>query len=287
MSDPIKLKITRAGLTAFFDARANGINLEVDKMKYSSDNFISVPMDERTDLNNIVSESNIVASGTSIATNTIRFVTVINSNSELHVGSMGVYTKEGVLFAIASVPNGSLFKVYNGISFTATFGLTLNAQILEQINVILDPNTALAYSMVADHENHINPHPQYAKNSEVIDAINQINNELDGLNNGQGDLGGQMIGIGQSYKNVLPERKNNGTVYVNNTPKPIMIFMQFHYNDGLSDGWVTVDGLQIARMYGHQSNGSLNVYTPIMFILPPTKGYSVNGGRLMYWVELS
>lgn len=287
MSEPIKLHITKAGLTAFFDARANGIKLEIDKMKYSSDNFVSVPHDPRTELNNIVSESNIVASGVRVETNTIRFVTVINSTSELHIGSMGVYTKEGVLFAIASVPNGSLFKVYNGISFTATFGISLNSQILEDIKVILDPNSALAFSMVQDHENHIHPHPQYAKNSEVIDAINQINNELDGLNNNQGDLGGQMIGIGQSYKNVLPERKNDGTIYINNTPKPIMIFMQFHYNDGLSDGWVTVDGLQIARMYGHQSNGSLNVYTPIMFILPPNKGYSVKGGRLMYWVELS
>ena len=250
MSEPIKLHITKAGLTAFFDARANGIKLEIDKMKYSSDNFVSVPHDPRTELNNIVSESNIVASGVRVETNTIRFVTVINSTSELHIGSMGVYTKEGVLFAIASVPNGSLFKVYNGISFTATFGISLNSQILEDIKVILDPNSALAFSMVQD-----------------------------GLNNNQGDLGGQMIGIGQSYKNVLPERKNDGTIYINNTPKPIMIFMQFHYNDGLSDGWVTVDGLQIARMYGHQSNGSLNVYTPIMFILPPNKGYSVKGGR--------
>ncbi|AYA66862.1 hypothetical protein CDG62_00060 (plasmid) [Acinetobacter sp. WCHA55] len=287
MSDPIKLKITRAGLTAFFDARANGIRLEVDKMKYSSDNFISVPMDERTDLNNIVSESNIVASGTSIATNTIRFVTVINSNSELHVGSMGVYTKEGVLFAIASVPNGSLFKVFNGISFTATFGLTLNAQILEQINVILDPNTALAYSMVADHENHINPHPQYAMGSEVIDAINQIHQELDGLGSGQGDLGGQMIGIGQSYGNVLAQRRNDGTVYVNTTPKPIMVFMQFHCSDGLSHGIVKLDGYQIATMYANQSNGSMNAYIPISFILMPNKGYSVSGGRMMSWFEMA
>ncbi len=287
MSDPIKLKITRAGLTAFFDARANGIKLEVDKMKYSSDNFISVPMDERTDLNNIVSESNIVASGTSIATNAIRFVTVINSNSELHVGSMGVYTKEGVLFAIASVPNGSLFKVFNGISFTATFGLALNAQILEQINVILDPNTALAYSMVADHENHINPHPQYAMGSEVIDAINQIHQELDGLGSGQGDLGGQMIGIGQSYGNVLSERQNNGTVYVNRTPKPIMIFIQFLLSDPIPHGIVTLDGLNIATMHAQQSSGTLHVYCPVTFILMPNKGYSVNGGNIMSWIEMS
>ena len=287
MSDPIKLHITKAGLYAFFDARANGIKLEIDKMKYSSDNFVSVPQDTRTELNNIVSESNIVASGTSVETNTIRFVTVINSNSELHVGSMGVYTKEGVLFAIASVPNGSLFKVYNGISFTATFGISLNSQMLEDIKVILDPNTALALSLIADHENHINPHPQYAMGSEVIDAINQIHQELDGLGSGQGDLGGQMIGIGQSYGNVLAQRRNDGTVYVNTTPKPIMVFMQFHCSDGLSYGVVNLDGLVIANMYANQSNGSMNAFIPITFILMPNKGYSVSGGRMMSWIEMS
>lgn len=287
MSEPIKLHITKAGLYAFFDARANGIKLEIDKMKYSSDNFVSVPQDPRTELNNIVSESNIVASGTSVETNTIRFVTVINSTSELHVGSMGVYTKEGVLFAIASVPNGSLFKVYNGISFTATFGISLNSQMLEDIKVILDPNTALALSLIADHEKHTNPHPQYAMGSEVIDAINQIHQELDGLGNGQGDLGGQMIGIGQVYGNVKELRKTDGTVYVNPTNKPIMVFIQFHCSDGLNPATVMLDGLNIATMYAQQSNGSMNAYIPITFILMPNKGYSVFQGRIMSWIEMA
>lgn len=287
MSEPIKLHITKAGLTAFFNAKANGIYLQIDKMKYSSDNFESVSMDDRTELNNIVSESNIVASGTDIKNNTIRFVTVINSTSELHIGSMGVYTKEGVLFAVASVANGALFKVYNGISFTATFGIALNAQLLEQITVILDPNTALALSLIADHEKHTNPHPQYAIAEDVSLALDQLKDELDGLNNDQGDLGGQMIGIGQVYGNVITLRKTDGTVYVNPTNKPIMVFIQFHCSDGLNPATVMLDGLNIATMYANQSNGSMNAYIPITFILMPKKGYSVSQGRIMSWIEMA
>lgn len=287
MSEPIKLHITKAGLTAFFNAKANGIYLQIDKMKYSSDNFESVSMDDRTELNNIVSESNIVASGTDIKNNTIRFVTVINSTSELHIGSMGVYTKEGVLFAVASVANGALFKVYNGISFTATFGIALNAQLLEQITVILDPNTALALSLIADHEKHTNPHPQYAIAEDVSLALDQLKDELDGLNNDQGDLGGQMIGIGQVYGNVKELRKTDGTVYVNPTNKPIMVFIQFHCSDGLNPATVMLDGLNIATMYAQQSNGSMNAYIPITFILMPKKGYSVSQGRIMSWIEMA
>lgn len=285
MSEPIKLHITKAGLYAFFDARANGIKLEIDKMKYSSDNFVSVPQDPRTVLNNIVSESNIVASGTSVETNTIRFVTVINSTSELHVGSMGVYTKEGVLFAVASVPNGSLFKVYNGISFTATFGISLNSQMLEDIKVILDQNSALAFSMVQDHENHINPHPQYAMGSEVIDAINQIHQELDGLGSGQGDLGGQLLGIGQEYYQVIDQRKNDGTLYVNPTNKPMLVTITFNLNDYAGLATIMVNGRLVTRLKADTTQGSVYAYVPLVFIVGPKKGYTVTGGNIMSWSE--
>lgn len=285
MSEPIKLHITKAGLTAFFNAKANGIYLQIDKMKYSSDNFESVSMDDRTELNNIVSESNIVASGTDIKNNTIRFVTVINSTSELHIGSMGVYTKEGVLFAVASVANGALFKVYNGISFTATFGIALNAQLLEQIAVILDPNTALAFSMVNDHENHVDPHPQYAKNSEVIDAINQINNELDGLGGGQGDLSGQLFGINQDYHQVASERRNDGTVYINPYNKPMLVTVTFNLNDYA--GWATVvsNGKLVTRLKADTTQGSVYAYVPLTFMVGPKKGYTVTGGVVVGWTE--
>lgn len=280
MSEVVKLKITKAGLYAFFDARANGIRLELASMKYSSDNFESVLMDERTSLSNIVSESHIVASGTSVQTNTIRFITVINSTTDLHIGSVGIYTKEGVLFAIASVTSGQLFRVYTGISFTATFGLSITAQLLENINVIVDQNTALAYSMVMDHEVHENPHPQYAKASDVNNAVNDILSELDQINQGQGSLGGQMIGVGQDYVDVTGVRASNGMVYVNNSPKPILVTVQMYMMDDRSDMLINVNGKQIFNIYGHMLKGTLYLRIPITFIVQPYKGYSISGGEI-------
>lgn len=285
MSEVVKLKITKAGLYAFFDARANGVRLELGSMKYSSANFESVLMDERVELPDIVSESHIVASGTSVETNTIRFITVINSTSDLHIGSVGVYTKEGVLFAIASVSSGQLFRVFTGISFTATFGLAITAQILENITVVVDQNTSLAYSMVLDHEVHENPHPQYAKANEVNSAIVDILQELDQITQGQGDLGGQMIGVGQDYNGVT--RHTNGTVYVNNTAKPILVTIQMYMSDGESDMVINVNGKILFSLYGHMLKGSLYLHIPITFIVQPFKGYSISGGNIMRIHELS
>lgn len=286
MSEVVKLKITKAGLYAFFDARSNGIRLELSTMKYSSANFESVLMDERTSLPDIVSESHIVASGTSVETNTIRFITLINSASDLYIGSVGVYTAEGVLFAVASVPTGQLFRVYTGISFTATFGLSITAQVLENINVVVDQNTPIMYSMMLDHENHANPHPQYAKSAEVTDAIKDILKELDQITEGQSDIGGQMVGVGQDYVNVAGQRVSNGTVYINNSNKPIEVLVQMHMSDGESPMVINVNGKTLFDLYGHMLKGTLYLQIPITFMVQPFKGYSISGGTILRIHEL-
>lgn len=286
MSEVVKLKITKAGLSAFFNAQINGVHLELKTMKYSTDNFESVIMDERTSLSNIVSESFIVASGTSTATNTIRFITVINSNSELYVGSVGVYTADGVLFAVASKASGSLFKVYSGISFTATFGLALTAEVLNGVTVVVDQNTPIMYSLMANHEAHNDPHPQYAKGTELDQAIDTFNQQLGLLGQGQGTLGGQMIGIGQTYVNVKAQRLNNGTTYINNTNKPIHILIQFRLTDGNDPLVIRYNGEIITTMDARMNSGTIYVKVPFTIIIPPLHSYSVTGGEIEIWREL-
>ncbi|WP_151812436.1 phage tail-collar fiber domain-containing protein [Acinetobacter bereziniae] len=284
MSEVVKLKITKAGLYSMFNARASGIKLELKTMKYSSDNFESKIMDERTSLNNIVSESSIVASGTSASTNTIRFITVINSNSELHIGAVGVYTAEGVLFAIASVTNGSLFKVYSGISFTATFGLAISPQVLGSISVVVDQNTPIVYSMINDHEIHENPHPQYAKASELLEKLNSIKKEIEAITQGQGALGGQMIGVGDDYVEVT--RKTDGTVYINNTNKPIMVFMDLYLTDNYDPMQLVVHGKRLGDLEGYMYSGTIYTRIPCSFIVGLWKSYSITKGEIKKCHEL-
>ena len=172
MSEPVKLKITKKGVETALSAEANGIKVRLSVVKFSTDRFASVMNDPRESLNNVVFESSIASGGTSITQNTLRFFSVINSMNVLHIGSVGLYTDDGILFAIASVEAGDLLVILQKISFVLSFGLTLSPIILENISIVIDEQGAVATGLIFEHENHENPHPQY--NKGLLDAQKKI-----------------------------------------------------------------------------------------------------------------
>lgn len=196
MSTPVQLKITKAGIESVFDAEQRGLRVQLNRIVYSSANFESVNMDTRTQLSNIILESSIAVGGVSEDRQTLRFFSVINSPSELEIKSLGVYTDTNVLFAIASVPAGNLFKVYGGISFIASFGLAISASTSSAINITTDQNAAMALILMNDHESALNPHPQY------MAAVQRVEQIVDELQNDVGIISGRKvedIGVGDLY----------------------------------------------------------------------------------------
>lgn len=196
MSTPVQLKITKAGIESVFDAEQRGLRVQLNRIVYSSANFESVNMDTRTQLGNIILESTIAVGGVSEDRQTLRFFSVINSPSELEVRSLGVYTDTNVLFAIASVPAGNLFKVYSGISFIASFGLAVSASTSSAINIVTDQNAAMALILMNDHESALNPHPQY------MAAVQRVEQIVEELQNDVGVISGRKvedIGVGDLY----------------------------------------------------------------------------------------
>lgn len=196
MSTPVQLKITKAGIESVFDAEQRGLRLQLNRIVYSSANFESVNMDTRTQLGDIIFESTIAAGGVSEDRQTLRFFSVINSSSELEVKSLGIYTDTNVLFAIASAPAGNLFKVYNGVSFIASFGLALAASTSSAINIVTDQNAAMALILMNDHESALNPHPQY------MAAVQRVEQIVDELQDEIGIISGRKvedIGVGDLY----------------------------------------------------------------------------------------
>lgn len=168
MSDPIKLQITAIGLAKALDDQLNGLVVKLDKVKFSTDTFVSVPNDPHTDLANIVHEAPLVAGGTSASQNTLRFSVMVNASVEHTIGSIGLYTDDDVLFAVASVNTGYLMKLLPRVSFVMAFGMSLSTYLLENISVVIDSESALAVAMMFQHENHENPHPQYAFDADTL-----------------------------------------------------------------------------------------------------------------------
>lgn len=102
---------------------------------------------------------------------------------------------------------------------------------------------------------------------------------------GTAALTSQVIGVGQTWQNVLPSRANN-TNYTNSTGRPIMV--NISVNDaGAVSSTAYVDGLAIAQNYGVSVGGYSG--SCLSFIVPAGGVYKVvlgSGSGIQFWVEL-
>lgn len=100
-------------------------------------------------------------------------------------------------------------------------------------------------------------------------------------------LNNKMLGIGQTWQDVASLR-NNGSTYINNTGKPIQLFVLLKdtYNIGLS---VIVNGVSLFNLnYDLAENG----FYPIQIIIPIGQTYQISwstagtNAELVSWMEL-
>ncbi len=296
----VKLKVTKVGVESAINADSRGIKVELSTIKYSSDYFESVVMDERTDLQNIIIESSIEVGGTSEDKRTLRMFSTINAPSSMQINSLGVYTSDGVLFAVASVTEGSLFKVHTGISFVASFGLTFSPSLLERVTVTTDENTALALILMAQHELALDPHPQYLRIDEIpkhiiIPDVPDATTEVKGivmlvddlvtfdntkaLTARQGALlalrleAGTGLGINQTY--VTVSRVGNGTKYYNNTGQPIFVTFDTHFTSRQNSCECYVNGVYLAGRGYNRANDTQYNNDSVGFVVPDGAYYQL------------
>jgi hypothetical protein len=92
----------------------------------------------------------------------------------------------------------------------------------------------------------------------------------------------QILGVGQTWQNVLASR-SLGVTYYNTTTRPIYVVA--------SCNWVTSGGVNVSVGGVNQSQGATAGATgsfqfPAMAIVPPGQGYVITGGTLVSWFEL-
>jgi len=91
------------------------------------------------------------------------------------------------------------------------------------------------------------------------------------------------LGIGQTWQNVAGSRASNGTVYTNNTGKPIMVAFSSGGGGSLNVTY-TVGGVTIGLAYLSAGNA---MYFPFSFIVPDGATYSIYSDRgTTTWAEL-
>lgn len=201
MSEPINFIITNAGKNALYLAQENSVKLSLNKVGLGAGQYVANA--DRVQLAAKFTENGIAAGSIEAATFALRFTMIMSYAAEKTVSELGLYTSTGVLFAVASKPNGSYFKLYPGIDYVATFGLVLEQAVDPTlIEFFVDGRGGIATQLMQDHliasdphpqykefarialEGHLaaaNPHPQYALKTFVNSELTKLNQTVDSL----------------------------------------------------------------------------------------------------------
>lgn len=166
-TNPINFVVTKAGLNALLNASDKSIKLSLTKFALGSGQY--TPNADRVALAAKFAETGISAGGIDLQTSSLRFTVIMNHQYEKQVSEIGLFTSTGVLFAVASLPNGAFFRLYPSIDYVANFGLILDHTAdIGSLNYVLDGRAGQALKLMQQHLDAADPHPQYKVFSNQI-----------------------------------------------------------------------------------------------------------------------
>ena len=155
----IIFKITEAGKQSALQASGDDTKILIDLTHVAVGKSKYTPTGGETSLKNEVGRSDIVSG--EVVGNTLRFTSTMYADDITPVYEMGIFTKTGVLFAVAASSTDPLVTLYPNIAFVAAFGVAIDDIGKGSITVSTDPNNSLATVLMQNHVAATNPHPQY------------------------------------------------------------------------------------------------------------------------------
>ena len=199
--------ITHAGRNAALSAENIGLDLKLNKMVFGRANGVQ---DENvTDLTDPQIEAGMSAGGIQPTTNTLMLGVNVLPSIDLIVAEIGIYTDDGVLFAVARLDSGHFFILSHDIPFIASFGLKLGN--LENVVVSVMQDAPIAQQMIHAHEDHLDPHPQYGQalydfSIDIENRLQQFFDQINNLNNDfKTEIEGDITNIENQIKNIIEE----------------------------------------------------------------------------------
>ena len=172
MSNPILFKLTDAGKNALLDDANTGLTLRLTHVGIGQGKY--TPTSDKTALDSEISRHTITAGGIEPASHTLRFSTTLYADTETEVWEIGVFDENNILFAVASRTDKPLLKVYPDVAFVGSFGLTVDALDISHVQVVADPNGAMAVALMQQHLAHADPHPQYLKKTGGVGTADDL-----------------------------------------------------------------------------------------------------------------
>lgn len=178
-STPIIFNITDAGRLASVDQQNNGLNLRLKKIAFGTGHYDSTNHKTRTHLDQPIEEAFIAAGGTPPGTSNLILGVNFVPTHKVEASEVGIFTENGVLFAVASVPAGEFFTLNPQVAFVGSFGLAVGTT--PNVTVEIQVDAPIVQQLMFNHETALNPHPQYVKNTDYNAHVAQNNLEHSNL----------------------------------------------------------------------------------------------------------
>lgn len=161
---PVVFTVTDAGRLAALDAYNNGLTIKLETLRGSTGK-VTVTGSE-TALTGTLRGSWALGGGSvNAVSSTLRFFALVQSATSItDIFSLGLFTDDDVLFAIASTTGyDPLIVCHANIDFLPSFGIRLPDVEASSITIETDPNAPLAQVLMTQHQAAENPHPQYLR----------------------------------------------------------------------------------------------------------------------------
>lgn len=200
---PIIFTLTDAGLNAALDAQNNGLTLKLSKVAVGTGKYNSSAAQNRTALATQWGEFALAGAGIEPNSKTLRFSAIIKSSVQKDVFEIGLLSDNGVLFAVASTTTAPLFAVSENVDYIGAFGLTITGVPINNVQVVVDTNAALAIALMQQHLAQPNPHPQYTQNSAFNAHVAQNQSEHEQFGYDIADLNDDLNAVAESAQNQI------------------------------------------------------------------------------------
>lgn len=161
-------KVTEAGKAAALAATNNGLQLLIDAISFGTGMYdpIGTELALHTEVHRVT-----VAGGSRIMPTQIRITGLwLPDELEAQVGEIGFWAG-GVMFAVWSRADKPLGYKTAGVAFVIVNDVFFDQLPPGSVNVTIDPASSAVFAALAAHETAVDPHPQYAMNTDLDDAM--------------------------------------------------------------------------------------------------------------------
>lgn len=161
MAQPIIFKITEAGKLAALNAGTTSPQIKINLTQVAVATAKRTITGSETALIAEAKRFSIISGDVHVSSNTLRFTGSMNVSQITPIYQVGLFTDDGVLFAIAASNTIPLFNLHPDITFVIGFGLSLNDVAAGSVSVTTDPSGTLSVVIMEQHLAAPDPHPQY------------------------------------------------------------------------------------------------------------------------------